>query len=207
MLKTKIFTLTITLLLLCVRVAQAHQSDLSSIMIYEQNGKYLLLMKSSLTAFEGEIDYHYKKEAYKTPEEFMQLVVNYFDKSCSIIINNENIRFINPHVILGHETTFVAELANTPQEVKSLYLKNTFFKDIPNNQCELIFTTKGLPQKQYVLNNENNQEVNLSVKQGQWVVETPFSSFFKDTNVLLWGAIFLLLSVAVTIIIRKERKQ
>jgi hypothetical protein len=192
---TKSFTLIF--LLLCVNVVHAHQSDVSNIVIYEQNGKYLFSMRSSLTAFAGQIDYHYKKEAYKTPEEFMQLVVNYFDKNCTVIINNDTIRLINPRVILGHETTIVAEMGNTPQEIKSFYLKNTFFRDIPSNQCELILTMIGLPQKQFVLNNENNQEVNLSVKSGNWIVEAPSHSFFNKANVFLGGIVFLLVGVVV----------
>lgn len=60
-----------TLLLLCTGVVHAHQPDLSNIMIFEQNGKNLLMIRSALTAFEGEVDFHYKKGAYKTPEAFI----------------------------------------------------------------------------------------------------------------------------------------
>ncbi len=56
--------------LLGFKAAYAHNPDLSSMMIYEQNGKSILLIKSSLTAFDGEVEYHFGKDAYKTPEEF-----------------------------------------------------------------------------------------------------------------------------------------
>ena len=39
----------------------AHNPDISSLMIYEQNRKYFFAIKSSLTAFEGEVDYHFNK--------------------------------------------------------------------------------------------------------------------------------------------------
>ena len=58
------------LLLLCAKAVHAHEPDLSNLMIYEQNGKCLLVIKSSLTAFEGEIDYLFGKNAYKSPEAF-----------------------------------------------------------------------------------------------------------------------------------------
>ena len=171
----------------------AHSPDLSSMMIYEQNGKYFLAIKSSLTAFEGEIDYHFNKNAYKTPEEFQQLVSKHFQKNCLLIINNNTIKFIHPTVVLGHETTVFAELLNVPDKFNSLYVRNTVFKDMPNNMCELILTLKGLPQKQYILTNANNQEVKLNVENDYWEVEETNASFFKSSNLIydLYQSYFL----------------
>ena len=183
----------------------AHSPDLSSMMIYEQNGKYFLAIKSSLTAFEGEIDYHFNKNAYKTPEEFQQLVSKHFQKNCLLIINNDTIKFINPTVVLGHETTVFAELLNVPDKFNSLYVKNTVFKDVPNNMCELILTLKGLPQKQYILTNENKQEVNLNVENDNWEVEETNASFFKSSNLLLWSLLFLSVLVVVAIAVWRKK--
>ncbi|MBK7637300.1 MAG: hypothetical protein IPJ13_25730 [Saprospiraceae bacterium] len=63
-----------------VQVAHAHQPDLSSLMIYEQGGKSILVIKSALSAFESEIEYSYPKGAYKTPAEFQELVIGHFQK-------------------------------------------------------------------------------------------------------------------------------
>lgn len=183
----------------------AHSPDLSSMMIYEQNGKYFLAIKSSLTAFEGEIDYHFNKNAYKTPEEFQQLVSKHFQKNCLLIINNDTIKFINPTVVLGHETTVFAELLNVPDKFNSLYVRNTVFKDMPNNMCELILTLKGLPQKQYILTNENNQEVKLRVENDNWEVEETNASFFKSSNLLLWSLLFLSVLVVVAIAVWRKK--
>ena len=183
----------------------AHSPDLSSMMIYEQNGKYFLAIKSSLTAFEGEIDYHFNKNAYKTPEEFQQLVSKHFQKNCLLIINNDTIKFINPTVVLGHETTVFAELLNVPDKFNSLYVKNTVFKDVPNNMCELILTLKGLPQKQYILTNANNQEVKLNVENDYWEVEETNASFFKSSNLLLWSLLFLSVLVVVAIALWRKK--
>ena len=65
---------------------QAHQSDLSTVMIYQnEKGKCFLQIYSSLTAFEGEIDYKYGKNAYKTPDEFRALVIDHFKKNILFI--------------------------------------------------------------------------------------------------------------------------
>ncbi len=192
------------LLLFITFTANAHSPDLSSVMIYEQNGKLLLLIKGSLTAFEGEVDYHFKKKAYKTPEEFVQLVIKHFGNNCLVVINNDTIKFINPQVQLGHETTLFAELKNVPQKIQSCYIKNTLFKDTPNHQSELVITAKGLPQKQYILYNGNNHEVRLSVENKIWVIDNVGSSFFTNSTFILTALLFL--TVLVIAIVVKHRR-
>ena len=191
-------------LLFTAFTANAHSPDLSSVMIYEQNGKLLLLIKSSLTAFEGEVDYHFKKNAYKTPEEFVQLVIKHFGNNCLVVINKDTIKFINPQVQLGHETTLFAELENVPQKIQSCYVKNTLFKDTPNHQSELVITAKGLPQKQYILYNGNNHEVRLSVENRIWVIDNAGSSFFTNSTFILTALLFL--TVLVIAIVVKHRR-
>ncbi|OYU54015.1 MAG: hypothetical protein CFE25_18215 [Chitinophagaceae bacterium BSSC1] len=191
-------------LLLSANIVQAHQPDLSNLMIYEQNGKYLLVVKSSITAFEGEIDYLFGKNAYKSPEEFQLLVIKHFQKNCNVVINNENIKLINPKVILGHETTLFAELSNVPKKISSIDVKNTLFKDMPVSLCELILTLNALPQKQYLLNNVNNYEVKLQLENNSWsVVEdaSPNTTFI----LLVIGVLILSASIAAVIINRKRK--
>jgi hypothetical protein len=204
--RVKIGLLMIALLLLGGKAVHAHQSELSNIMIFEQNGKKLLMIKSALTAFEGEVDFHYTKAAYKTPEAFTQLVINRFYNTCCVIINDDTIRLINPQVILGHETTVVAELTNMPPTINAFYIKNTFFEDMPSNQCALILTINDLPQKQFILNKTNNQEALLSVKNGQLIIENPSRSFFKKSDLLLWAVVLLFITTSIVLIIKKERK-
>ena len=55
----------IVLMVLLSEIAFAHQSDLSSIVISKtENGKVVLQIISSLTAFQGEINYHNPKNSY-----------------------------------------------------------------------------------------------------------------------------------------------
>lgn len=194
----------LVLLLLSANIAQAHQPDLSNLMIYEQNGKYLLVVKSSITAFEGEIDYLFGKNAYKSPEEFQLLVIKHFQNNCNVVMNNENIKLINPKVILGHETTLFAELSNVPKIISSIDVKNTLFKDMPVSLCELILTINALPQKQYLLNNVNNYEVKLQLENNSWTVvedATPNSKF----TLLVVGALILSASIVAVIVNRKRK--
>ncbi|MFM8741533.1 MAG: hypothetical protein ACKOC0_15220 [Cytophagales bacterium] len=181
-------------------MANAHSPDLSSMMIYEQNGKFLMLIKSSLTAFEGEINYIYGKNAYKTPEEFIQLVIKHVRKSSFVIINNDTIRFANVQVMLGHETTLFAELTGSPTDYKSIFVKNTMFKEMPNNQTELIVTTNTRPQKQYILYNGNDHQVKFGAKNGKWVVVSTSEGIFAKKNFILWTMLFLMAIIFVVVI-------
>ncbi|MFY8108801.1 MAG: hypothetical protein ACOVO9_07410 [Bacteroidia bacterium] len=175
--KKKIILLLI-LLIGCFysKVSLAHSPDLASLLIYEQEGKTYLVIKSSLTAFEGEVDYHFKKGAYKTPEEFTELVIQHFRSNCFVIANNDSIRFEKPQVQLGHESTLFVELLNFPKNLSSLDISNTVFKDMPNNQCELIIMLKNIKQKQIILSNENKHEVNLEVQNGELIVSKKANS-------------------------------
>lgn len=175
----------------CAKSVQAHQPDLSNLMIYEQNGKCLIVIKSSLTAFEGEIDYLFGKNAYKSPEAFQQLVIKHFQNNCLVMMNDDTIKLINPKVMLGHETTLFAELSNAPNKVNSIYIRNTLFKDMPSNMCEIILTLKGLPQKQYILDNGNKHEINLTIENYNWTVVNATNWSFKNAYLFFWVILFL----------------
>ena len=193
------------LFLLCLSLnCFAHSPDLSSIIIYEQNGKHFLAIKSSLTAFEGEIDYHFKKNAYNTPEEFQQLVSKYFQKKCLLMMNNDTIKFFQPAVILGHETTVFAELQNVPAQISSCYLKNGLFSDLPKNQCELILALRGYPQKQYILNKENLNEVNLLMENSTWTVMQNANFFSKTSNQIIFWLVSIAVVAIFVMLIRKN---
>lgn len=195
--KKLIRNLSVIILLFCFRAGMAHQPDLSSLMIYEQNGKSILLIKSSLTAFEEEIIYLYGKDSYKTPQEFQQLVIKHFQKNCSVIINGETIKFVNPKVILGHETTIFAELSSRPKTIKSLDVKNAVFKDMPNNVCEVILTLNGLPQKQFVLGNALSHEAKLQIVNENWIIEETSSDFHKQPAFILLAIFIIIVTLAI----------
>jgi len=57
------------------------------------------------------------------------------------------------------------------------------FKDFNNNQSFVVLLKSGLPKKQLLLNEENNQEVTLALDNGEWVVNEHKES--SGTNILL----------------------
>lgn len=182
----------------------AHSPDLSSLMIYEENGRTFLVIKSSIAAFEGEVVYLYGKESYKTPQEFNKLAIEYFKENCFVAINNETIKFINPQIQLGHETTLFAELQHIPKQINSIYVKNTLFKDMPNNLCELILILKGLPQKQYILNNNSRHEVKLKLDKNKWSIEERSNANVTSNKFILIGSIISFIFVAIVFTQRKS---
>lgn len=148
----------------------AHQPDLSTVMLYQdEKGRSFLQIYSSLTAFEGEIDYKFAKNAYKTPEEFRALVIKHFKNNFLFVLNTKDtLKFGQPQVILGHETKIVAEVFGFPKNIKEFLIKNQMFMDIPSNQSTIILLQKGLPYEQFTLNNDNQQQINLKLVNGSW---------------------------------------
>ena len=57
---------------------------------------------------------------------------------------------------------------------------------------ELILTLKGLPQKQYILNNSNKHEVKLTLENNNWTVVKAMNSYY-ETQYLLFGLALLLI--------------
>jgi hypothetical protein len=173
---------------------QAHGSDLSSLMIYKQNGKYFIAIKSSIAAFEGEVGYIFGKNSYKTPEEFQLLVIKHFRNNCYLIINRDTIRFHNPKVVLGHETTLFAELLNISNQLNAFYVRNTMFKDMPANICEVILSIDDHSQQQYILENANKHEIALLRKNNKWVINNSNRTVY---NIIYVGVVsFVLLALA-----------
>jgi hypothetical protein len=194
------------LLLFCANGIQAHEPELSNLMIYEQNGAYFLVIKSSLSAFDGEINYLFGKNAYKSPEGFQQLVIKHLQNNCLVIINEDTVELDNPKVLLGHETTIFSELSNTPKKFNTIYVKNTFFKNMPENTCELILTIKGLPQKQYILNSGNKHEVKMKVINDNWTIMKASDSLYTTLNLIFYVLLALTVSVIVITAIKKIKK-
>ena len=196
------------LIMLMSNVSFAHQPDLSSIIISKtENGKFVLQINSSLTAFQQEVNYINGVGAYKTPEEFRNLVIKHFNTTFSIILNGKDtLTFVNPTVILGHETKIVAEIIGLPKNINAIYLKNELFKDIHNNQSVVMFSLEGFPTKiNYELNNDNKHELNIILKDGNWqkVEKFDYAVYLKYA---LYTLAFFLVSFLIYFIIKKVKK-
>jgi hypothetical protein len=194
--------------MLATFVGYAHQSDLStSVLSKTPDGKYVLQITSSLTAFEGEINYLYSKNAYKTADGFRDLVIDHFRKNVVFIVNDKDtLKFAQPLVILGHETKLVVEVLNIPADIKTIYYRNTMFKDMPHNQMAVILLTEGLPIEQYILENENKQTVQLELKEGKWNSIEVTKNILNTKNILYCLSAVLILIISTLVIMFNRNK-
>ena len=192
--------------LLLVNLTHAHGPDLSILMIYQQNGKTLLVIKSALTAFEGEIDYTFGKNSYKNADEFQVLAIKHFQRNCKVAFNGETVRFHNPTVILGHETTLFAELLNVPKDFNSISVRNAMFGDMPSNMCEVILNFNKMPQKQFILNNDNDHAVRFKLNGGKWTLDEATHPM-NDMAILSVSMVFIIVFIMLLFRLKKGKFQ
>ena len=144
-------------------MAQAHQADLSTTMLVEQNeDQWVFQIRASLTAFQYEVRTHFAETPYKTPEEFKDFVIEHVKNNVTIYFNETDfVTLRNPYVKLGHETNVVFEVVGVPKNIESVFVKNSSFKDIHHNQSALVLLKKGFEQEQFVLNDANEHTMQL----------------------------------------------
>lgn len=203
-----------TIFMLTSFLSIAHQPDIStSLLSTTEDGKHVLQVTSSLTAFEGEIDYIYSKDSYKTPEEFKGLVIKHFRENVLFIVNHtDTLIFANPIVILGHETKLVVEVLNVPKKINSLYYSNGMFSDMPQNKMAVMLFSEGFPKEQLLLDNNNAQTVRLELNNGLWenvaTNKAPIKAGFSFKPVYILGVLlFIGTIIAVQFYLNKKGKK
>jgi hypothetical protein len=75
---------------------------------------------------------------------------------------------------------------------------------MPNNLCELILILKGLPQKQYILNNNSRHEVKLKLEKNKWSIEERSNANVTSNKFILIGSIISFIFVAIVFTQRKS---
>lgn len=177
--------------------AAAHQADISSTVLAEQeDGHWVLQIKSSLTAFEYEIENAFGESAYATPEEFQELVIKHLQEHISINIDQDvKVILENGAVSLGHETNIVFRVKGMPIEFDNIAFTNSSFKNINRNQSALIILKKGLKQNQFVLNNENQHSIQLEVQDMQFEEATSEAAIMQASPSLFLGVVSLFVLV------------
>lgn len=149
----------------------AHNPDISSTALIEQGSdKWLLQIRSSLTAFEYEIEKHFGKSSYKTPEEFQSLVIDFVRDNVSIQLNDgESIILKNGLVKLGHETSVTFQLEKPLKDIETIKIYNGCFSNIARNRSLVFVLKEGIEKKQFEINEENNHSLKLAFKNGRVV--------------------------------------
>lgn len=184
----------------------AHQPELSTTMLVEQTkGKWLLQVRSALTAFQYEVETNYSKGAYRSPEEFQELVLEHLKKNIQLSFNEDSkyaIALEGGFVKLGHETNVIFELVGVPQEIKSLSITNNTFDGISRSQSAFIIAKNSFKRKQFILKEDNQHTVKLLVENNQFKqkrikldVQSIFSEYVYLINItvlLIFTLMFLI---------------
>lgn len=141
----------------------AHQPDVSSTLLVQlEDGRWLLQVRSSLTAFEYEVHHHFGKDSYADPEEFQVLVLEHLKEHISLSFDQETKAILkNGQVKLGHETNAVFELEGVPEDFPGLAIHNSSFGDIHGNQSALVVLRNGFQQQRFILNDANGHSAKL----------------------------------------------
>ena len=183
----------------------AHQPDLSSTVMMEQkDGSWLLQIKAALTAFEYEVEVMHGADSYKTPEAFRSLVIEHIQNNITLICNgNQPLSLKEGYVQLGHETNVLFKIEGMPDSLKSIEVTNTSFKDIHHNQSALLVLKEGFQQQQFVLNNKNEHQAYLQVRNQRFEPVEPTAST-KTMTPLGILAFFLVIGSVMLLFYRQK---
>ena len=160
--------------------AFAHGSDVSSMVLVEkEDDTWTLQVRSSLNAFRKEVRLHFYDCAYQSKEEFNEQLLEHFDNTLSLTVNNQNIDLGKGAVKLGHETTVFYKNIKIPQNINSLQINGSMFKEIYNSKVRVYVLRKEqnktnnketTPKKPFTLSKKNNFKVNLTLKENDFVL-------------------------------------
>lgn len=164
-------SLLVAMLWLSTMSANAHQPDISSIVLIEQDsGQWRVQVNASLTAFQYEVKNAYGNDSYASPEDFNGLLLDHLREQINLRVNNEKMELKNGFVKLGHATTVVFELRGVPAVIKKLWIGNEGFKNIHHSQSVFSIKREGLDKVQFILNEGNNFQTQLSFQNNQVVL-------------------------------------
>ena len=152
---------------------QAHQTEISSTMLVEQdNNTWVLQIRSALTAFDQTIQANYPK--YESAEEFQVLVLEHLKKNIQITFNGQDpVTLQNGMVKLGHESSVIFEVLGVPENIESVYVTNSSFQSVSRSQSALILLKKGFKKKQFILNKKNGYGLHLLATNNQFTPLDP----------------------------------
>lgn len=199
--------ITILSFFLFSNLINAHQVDLSTVVLVEkENNTWILQVRAPLTAFQQEIKIHYAKTPYKSPEEFKEMVLAHLRKNISLVFNgNQSLLLKKGFVKLGHETNVVFEVDTIPEEINDLVVKNTSFQSIYKSKSALVILKEGFSKKKFVINSDNNYSLELKTEGNQFIEK----SINKNKTEVKLNAFFILffVFVIVSIVLYKKQKR
>lgn len=142
----------------------AHQGEISSTLLVERaDGAWELHLVAALTAFQYEVQTHYGKDSYATPEAFQELVMDHLENTITIRFNDGTAAELTPlSVTLGHETQVAFALSGVPDSITEIVVTNTAFMDIYQNRSALVIMKPGSEKQQFELKADNQHTATLA---------------------------------------------
>lgn len=161
-------TILFSIVMLSAVSAKAHQADISSFtLVEEQPGHWMLQLNASMTAFQYEVRNAYGIDSYASPEEFNQLLLTHLKSNISIEVNGKNIMLENGLVQLGHATTVAFELTGVPKTLETVFVKNKGFENINRSQAIFTIVKEGVDKSSFLLSEANEYQLKVSVVDNQ----------------------------------------
>lgn len=173
----------------------AHSPTTSSTLLTQDSVGWTLQIRASLTAFEYEVHTRYGRESYKTPEEFKNLMTDILAKELRLLFDDSLIKVGEPQIRLGHETVMVYKFEGR-DNLNTLEIANSAFKNIYNSKNSLFIIKQGLQKNKFTLNKHNQFQVQLKLEGNQLINTSQSQNSILGNNEnlfsLLIGAAILL---------------
>lgn len=185
--RNKLKSVMMLVVLLSGVIANAHQPDISSLTLIEQeSGIWTVQINASMTAFQYEVRSAFGEDSYASPEEFNQLVLEHFRKNIMLRINGEDVTLNKGFVKLGHATAAVFELGDVPVEIEHVWIKNEGFKNIHDSQSIFSIVKHGLNKKTLALSEDNNYQTIVSLENNEmFISETPLNNRWSSSIIII----------------------
>ncbi|MEP4532964.1 MAG: hypothetical protein ABJ004_07755 [Cyclobacteriaceae bacterium] len=191
--KKHIKTIILVAIWLSASATHAHQPDISSITLVEQeSGAWTAQINAGILGFQYEVESVHGKGSYSSVEEFNHLLLTHLRENIVILVNDEEIELTKGIVKLGHAATVVFELSEVPAELNKVFVKNEGFKSIHNSQSIFSIVKEGLDRDQFIISSDNDFQVEVMINNNQVLMAGNTSS--NKNLIIIATAITILLT-------------
>lgn len=189
-------TIIAIIVILSAHSANAHQPDISSFTLVEQQvGHWMLQMNASMTAFQYEVRNAYGDDSYATPDEFNQLLLKHMKEQVQLKVNGKELTLKNGLVKLGHATTVAFEIPDFPDEVEEVFVKNTGFENINNSYVVFSIVKNEIDKSSFILSEVNDYKINVVLQNHEVLIaEIPGNSLWRSivgASIIIGSFIYL----------------
>lgn len=176
--------------------SKAHSPIASDLMlVQEEDLSWTLQVRSALDAYRAEVKRHFADQPYATPEQFQAQVLDHFDHTLSIWVNEKEVDLGQGVVKLGHETLVFYKDIELPSDLASIKISGKMFQDINKSKVAVIILKEDIERKAFTLNNENEFMTYLKVENNK------LHAYASAENTNTWDWILLYVVVFVPLLL------